>query len=166
MSDDLEFDSDQWCSPKLEIADPLAQFFGGPVGIDPCSNERSVIASKVAYPWGGLTLTWKTTLGTGYMNNPYSQNLPWAAKAIREMRDGHLIELVTLMMVATSTTWWSDLCHKPRRNPRILCTKRLKFIGDKKHGARFDTALKYFGPRHKAFEREFKHITRWTAWGR
>ena len=159
--------SDQWCSPKIEIAEPLAQLFGGPVGIDPCSNARSVILAEVVYEWGGLHLPWKNPLDTGYMNNPYSTNIPWANKAIHEMQVGHLDELVTLMMVATSTAWWSSLCTtKKVRNPRILFTKRLKFIGDKKHGARFDTALKYYGRRHRAFEREFKHITRWSAWGR
>jgi len=160
-------DSDQWCSPR-DVAEPLAQFFGGPVGCDPCSNANSIIVSEISYTWGGLHLPWRkpgSSNRTAYMNNPYSINVPWAGKALYEMRLGNVHELVTLMMVAPSTAWWSDLCRAPR-NPRLLFTSRLRFIGDSSFGARFDTVLKYFGRRHRAFDREFQHITRWTSWGR
>ena len=161
MPEAVLVDSDQWCSPR-DIADPLAQFFGGPVGCDPCSNDRSIIRARVVYTWGGLSLPWRETT---FMNNPYSCNIPWVGKALYEMRISNVRELVTLMMVAPSTVWWARMCSY-RRNPRLLFTPRLKFIGSGKFGARFDTVLKYYGHRHRAFEREFKHLTRWSAWGR
>lgn len=157
-----ENSSDQWCSPR-DVSDPLAQFFGGPVACDPCSNPFSIIAADVAYTFGGLQFAWGET---SYMNNPYSKNDPWADKAIHEMRIGNVSELVTLMMVAPSTAWWGKLCNAAPRNPRLIFTRRLKFIGEQKHGARFDTVLKYYGRRTQQFERHFKHLARWTRWGR
>lgn len=168
MSDSEPMSSDEWCTP-WPIVGPLAQFFGGPVGVDPCSNERSIVRADAHYSWGGLVRSWRSKKKTAFMNNPYSTNDPWADKAVYEMKVGHVDELVTLMMVAPSTTWWRTLCVSSRRNPRLIFTPRLKFIGKPngpKEGARFDTVLKYFGRRHRAFEREFKHVTRWLAWGR
>lgn len=48
---------------------------------------------------------------------------------------------------------------------RLLFTGRLKFRGDVGFGARFDTVLSYYGTRVREFEREFKSITKWAAWG-
>lgn len=171
-------DSDSWCSPH-EVADPLADFFGGPVDVDPCSNARSIIQARKKHFLGGLIVPWT---GTVYKNNPYSTNLPWIDKALREMLCGRTTELVGLVMVATSTIWWSayggnepvpSLSHlldtpgkwRPR-NPRVLFTRRLKFLGDRTDGARFDTALWYFGTRQRQFDKAFAHITKWSGWGR
>lgn len=155
-------DSDHWCTSR-RVLDPLEQFFGGPVDCDPCSNANSIVKARVAYTFGGLQFPWGRT---SYMNNPYSINVPWADKAVHEMKVGRVEELVTLMMVAPSTDWWLTLCKRAPRNPRMLFTPRLKFIGEQKHGARFDTVLKYFGRRVRQFEREFNHLTRWSSWGR
>ncbi len=156
--------SDEWCSPP-EVADPLFEFWGIADG-DPCSNDRSVIRARERYTWGGLTRPWweKT-----YENHPYSQNDPWTQKAIYEMKIGNVAELVILCMTATSTQWWQGLMTKPRRNPRVLLTKRLKFLGpDGKpvDSSRFEPALIYYGGRAKAFDKEFRHLTMWSTWGR
>lgn len=174
-------DSDTWCTPR-SIALPLEQFFGGAVDVDPCSNERSIIKAKKVYTWGGLTRRWGRTT---YENPPYSCTHPWTVKGFAEMgfEAGHqstmqlggrasgtgpsVDELVRLVMVSTSSAWWTLATSCPR-NPRLLFTKRLKFIGDAKNGARFDTVLMYYGKkiaRVRAFEREFKSITRWSTWG-
>lgn len=160
--------TDHWCSPR-SIRDGLLQLFGGPVGCDPCSNERSIIQAEMVMTWGGLHLPWakpRSRNRTAYMNNPYSSNLPWIKKSNHELTSERLDELVTLMMVAPSTDWWQKKTACKRFNPRLIFTPRLKFIGDQKHGARFDTVLAYFGTRVRSFEREFKHVTRWVAWGR
>ena len=174
--------SDAWCSPQ-EIADPLAEFIGGPVDVDPCSNDRSVILAHVKYYSGGLILPWMrdTRQGTVYQNDPYSQAATWTAKMLYEIRLGHVTELVRLSMMSTSTEWWSDMCNKPRRNPRVLGLKRLYFRPDpdfvskaapktKKSNdrmtCRFEPALTYIGPREKQFTKAFAHLTRWATWGR
>lgn len=192
-------DSDTWCSPVI-VAEPLAQFFGGPVACDPCTNENSIIDAKRGLCAGGLHLPWahdEDDEHTVYRNNPYSVTDPWVDKSIREQAIAHhrVDEEVFLTMVATSTKWWRKQCgvypvliagtgikgkdgkYKPGsgvelfapRNPRLLFTGRLRFIGDVDSGARFDTVLGYYGSsakRQRAFDKEFKSITKWSAWGR
>ena len=162
--DIMQGGSDGWCSPR-EVTVPLADFFGGGPRTDPCSNERSIVGAAIEYTWGGLHLPW---LGETYENCPFSKTPAWTAKGLAELKSGRCTELVRLTMVATSTKWWK-LMAGYRRNPRFLFTKRLKFRGDAKtpnQGARFDTVLTYFGPRHAAFDKTFRHLERWTSWGR
>jgi len=163
----MAMDSDTWCTSSV-IADPLSDFFGGPVGCDPCTNENSIVRAHRKLTFGGLSFPWTNHKGkpdSVYKNNPYSNTDPWIAKALREIKIGNVTELVGLVMVATSTGWHARLSRSPR-NPRFLFTKRLKFIGDQKFGARFDTLLYYIGRRTTAFDKAFKHVTRWTSWGR
>lgn len=168
--------SDWWCSPP-EIADPLAQFFAGPVDVDPCSNLRSIIQAVLKMTHGGLVRPWMLppeTFGaqrSAYENPPYSQGEVWANKAIAEVNCGNVNELVRLTMTATSSEWWAAVCMQMNRNPRILCLRRLTFIdpetgkiGD--YPCRFDPALTYVGPRTELFTKTFSHLTRWSTWGR
>ena len=156
--------SDSWCSPP-EVAVPLFDFWGW-ADCDPCSNERSIIKARKRYTEGGLIKPW---LEQTYNNNPYSQNEVWADKAIHEMRVGHVAELVILCMTATSTRWWHRYMIEPRRNPRVILTKRLKFLGPggkPVDSSRFEPALIYYGKRSAAFDRHFAHVAMWSAWGR
>lgn len=163
--------SDSLCTPP-EIAMPLAVFFGGPVDVDPATNEHAIIRAHLKYTEFGLQLPWKRPRGKGtaWVNWPYSTNEPWAGKAIYEMKIGNVRELVVLCMSATSTVWWQSMMMKPKRNPRVICTKRIPFLGPHgvpmESGARFDTALIYYGSRTAAFDRNFKHVARWSTWGR
>lgn len=167
--------SDSWCSPP-EISIPLQDFHDGPVDIDPCSNERSIIRARLALTQGGLVLPWRLDRPvekTGYQNDPYSQSELWTVKMLAELARGNIREHTRLCMMSTSAAWWADMCTKPRRNPRILALKRIAFLdplaptaGVKRQGCRFEPALVYFGPRPEKFTRTFAHITRWTTWGR
>jgi hypothetical protein len=167
--------SDSWCSPP-EIADPLEEFFDGPVDVDPCSNDRSIIRSRLAFQRGGLIRPWRlpvSTKRTVYENDPYSKATAWTEKMLAELACGNVRELVRLSMMATSTAWWSRMCYAPKRNPRILGLKRIAFLdpfaasaGEKRMGCRFEPALTYFGPRTREFTRVFAHLTRWATWGR
>jgi hypothetical protein len=169
--------SDWWCSPP-EIGRPLEDFYEGPVDVDPCSNERSIISARAAYTSGGLILPWclpprRKPKHTGYENPPYSQSDIWTAKMLAELACGNLREHIRLTMFSCSAQWWADMCLCPKRNPRILSLRRLAFIdpfhdrpGQKRQGCRFEPALTYFGPRPERFTRVFAHLTRWTTWGR
>src|SRR5262249_33617722 len=155
-----------------EIADPLEEFYEGPVGIDPCSNARSIIWAVVALTSGGLIAPWRSPLGTGYQNDPYSQAEAWTQKMLRELACGNVREHIRLSMFSTSAKWWADMCTKPRRNPRILALKRIAFLdpfadkaGQKRMSCRFEPALTYFGHRPERFTKVFAHLTRWTTWG-
>lgn len=156
--------SDEWCSPRA-VTVPLKDFWGR-TDTDPCSNERSIVDAVRALTSGGLVFPW---LKKTYANWPYSQNEPWASKAVHELGAGNITELVILCMTATSTAWWRSLMLKPRRNPRVIMTKRLKFIGpDGKavDSSRFEPALIYYGPRARRFDKHFAHIAMWSTWGR
>lgn len=156
--------SDEWCSPP-EVSIPLFDFWGW-ADVDPCSNERSIIKAREKYTWGGLVRPWGEKT---YENHPYSKNEPWIDKACGEMKCGNVLELVILCMTATSTIWWHNAMNRPRRNPRVICTKRLFFLGpDGKpvDSSRFEPALIYYGKHTSKFDRHFKHIARWSAWGR
>lgn len=157
--------SDEWCSPP-EVADPLFDFWGF-ADWDPCSNHRSIIRAKDrAIETGGLLKRYRAKT---YQNHPYSMNDVWSDKAIGELRAGNVRELVILCMTSTSTVWWSNLMNKPKRNPRVICTKRLLFLnakGEKEDSSRFDPALIYYGPRTAKFEKHFRSIARWSTWGR
>jgi hypothetical protein len=167
--------SDSWCSPP-EISVPLEDFHGGPVDIDPCSNDRSIIRARLALTTGGLVLPWRLKRPvdrTGYQNDPYSQSEAWTVKMLAELAAGNIREHARLCMMSTSAVWWALMCLRPRRNPRILALKRIAFLdpfateaGKKRMGCRFEPALVYFGPRPAKFTRTFAHLTRWTTWGR
>jgi len=167
--------SDSWCSPP-KIADPLEQFFHGPVDTDPCSNRRSIIRARQAYTRGGLVLPWRLDVPidwSGYQNDPYSKADAWTTKMLYELAVGNLQEHVRLCMMSTSSDWWARQCLEPKRNPRILALRRIAFLdpfaatkGSERQSCRFEPALLYFGRRTRAFEREFAHLTRWTTWGR
>lgn len=157
--------SDEWCSPP-EVGNLLFDFWGY-ADYDPCSNVRSIIKSHdVAIKIGGLVRPYKKKT---WQNHPYSKNDVWAPKAITELKAGNVRELVILCMTATSTQWWQSLMTKPRRNPRVICTKRLRFLdanGKPVDSSRFEPALIYYGSRTTKFDRCFKPITMWSTWGR
>lgn len=169
--------SDWWCSPP-EIADPLEEFYQGPVDFDPCSNERSIIQARKALTSGGLILPWclparMKPKHTGYQNDPYSQAEVWTEKMLAELACGNLREHIRLSMFSCSSKWWERQCMVPKRNPRILALKRIAFLdpfaseaGMKRMSCRFEPALIYFGPRPERFTKVFAHLTRWTTWGR
>lgn len=170
--------SDSWCTPP-EITGPLEQLFSGPVDVDPCSNDRSIVKARLVMQRGGLIRPWvlpEPVARTVYQNDPYSKSGPWTTKMISELASGNVRHLVRLCMMSTSSHWWAEMCSADRelvRNPRILALKRIAFLdpfakkkGQKRMSCRFEPALIYFGTDVKSFDREFKHMTRWSTWGR
>lgn len=165
-TDSGEISSDSLCTPP-DIFLRVAELYGGTIDCDPCSNEHSLVPATHVYTFGGLSRRWHAKT---YQNHPYSTNEPWIDKGNHEMRIGNVTELVILCMTATSTVWWKKAMTIPRRNPRVICTKRIAFYGPNgrplKNGARFDTSLIYYGPQWKKLDRLFSHVARWSTWGR
>jgi hypothetical protein len=161
-----DIDSDSLCTPPT-IFHGVYELFGGVIDCDPCTNPHALVRATKMYTWGGLVRPWDEKT---YENHPYSINEPWIDKAVYEMKVGNVRELVILCMTATSTVWWQKAMTVPRRNPRVICTKRLAFYGPNgkplKSGARFDTSLIYYGSKPTKFDRLFAHVARWTTWGR
>ena len=166
-------DSDSLCTPP-EILNPLYELYGGMIDTDPCSNPHSIVRARQAFHEGGLVVPWsyRGRSAKGYQNHPYSTNEPWAVKFAREWKLGHLSEHVVLCMACPSTIWWLTFMTAPV-NPRVIFTKRLNFLGPDgkplKDSARFDTALIYYGRRraqHRRFDALYRHVARWSTWGR
>lgn len=173
---------DDWCSPP-EVAEPMVQVFQGPVGVDPCSNERSLIRARHAYCGQvGLLLPWVVDEddASAYENPPYSELPAFTDKGVYEVVSvEHDLDLLRLVPAATSTGWFRravgvDPVLVGRRElrvhpPLIMFTKRLSFIGAngrKQTSARFDCALILHTTksslRRRAL-REFASITSWTS---
>jgi hypothetical protein len=169
---------DDWCSPP-EVTVPMVQVFQGPVGLDPCSNERSLVFARRCYRGKvALLLPWDDE--SNYENPPYSELPSFTAKGLREIvRVDHTTDLLRLVPAATSTGWWrlavgaEPLLVGRRevraRKPLVIFTKRLSFIGTngrKQTSARFDCALILHTTktslRRRAL-REFSAITSWTS---
>ena len=173
--DKVEYPTDEWCSPP-EIAYPLADFFDGPVDIDPASNAASIILARERFDYGGLVRQWQIPSPvhwTAYLNEPYSVSGDFSAKMLAELAAERVREIVRLTMMSTSSQWWEDMCTGPQ-NPRILALKRLKFLVPdtgltikqrQRMSCRFEPALIYFGHRHLEFTRTFAHLARWATWG-
>lgn len=148
---------DGWCTPR-EVAEPLEDFFDGPVDFDPCSNERSIIKARAAntrpvgllIPWFGKVAP--RVLGrTTYENPPYSKLLAFTDKSIKELdrrdidvpvRERQLVRLVTC---APSTAWWRRAVGREpvtvgsvatmqisikAPKPTLIITNRLEFINE------------------------------------
>ena len=91
--------SDSWCTPEW-LCDELGEF-----DLDPCSNPRSHIKSRVALSLengeNGLTAGW---MGSVYVNPPYSNPHPWCVRLA-----SHVGPWIALVKLDTTTRWWAEL---------------------------------------------------------
>ena len=170
-------DTDKWCSPP-EVVVPLHDtLYQGPADVDPFSNERSIVIARLHYFEHGFTLPWMIERDPrdrqDFENPPYSMMDAATVKLLVELKAGNVLEHVRLVPAMTSTRWWSAQCTKPKRNPRIMFTKRISFLdpfnpdpAKRRQGCRHEPALVYYGPNWKRFDRAFKHLNRWSTWGR
>ncbi len=94
--------SDSFCTPKW-LAKLLGRF-----DFDPASNPRSHIDADWSFMLelghNGLKHRWR---GSGFVNWPYSDPMPWCEKSIHEMSVGNCTELVILAKLDPSTQWWN-----------------------------------------------------------
>lgn len=172
-----ETSTDSWCSPP-EVTVPLHDtLYQGPCDVDPASNPRSLVKARLHLYENGLILPWMIPDDPGdrenYENPPYSISAAFTYKLILELKIGHIKSHVRLVPAMTSSQWWADQCTKPRRNPRIIFTKRISFLDPQnptKHmrrmPCRHEPALVYYGPKPALFDKAFKHLARWSTWGR
>lgn len=161
---------DHWNTPR-EVLDPLGRFWPSGIDLDPCSNETSVVESRVEcgahraghptangleYPWflpehGAPTLV--------YVNPPYSKPGPWVERAARESMTG-LCHVVMLIPATTSTSWWQAWVW-PHAAAVGFMRQRVAFLDERGRpvkGNRFETALVYYGPEAQRFARVFQDL--------
>lgn len=118
--------TDDWATPPEFIAHLEAEF--GKLDLDPCATDDTAVADHyytkvedgLSQPWEGLT----------FVNPPYSNVLPWVAKAIAEREAGRARSLL-LLPNNTDTAWFHDLVLK-KCHVRFL-RGRIAFLGHDGH---------------------------------
>ncbi len=132
---------DTWNTPS-EIVDKVVQFFGGPVELDPCSNDRDnpniPCLNCFTEEDDGLAHQWNAN--SVFVNHPYSDSKHWIPYARSQFDAGNVEEMILLIKLDISTKWFRSIADLPW----IAISKRLKF-GDSKSAAPFQSALIYFG---------------------
>ena len=133
--------TDCWNSPR-EIVDKVVEFFGGPVELDPCSNDRDnpniPCLRCFTEEDDGLAHQWNAN--SVFVNHPYSDSKHWIPYARRQFDEGNVEEMILLIKLDISTKWFRSIADRPW----IAISKRLRF-GDSKGAAPFQSALIYLG---------------------
>jgi hypothetical protein len=110
-------DRDSWSTPSDLTALLPA------VDLDPCSNSRSTVRAARTYDLArgedGLVLPWA---GVTFVNGPFSNLGPWAAKLLASP---DVTAAAFLVNVDTSTVWWSLL--RSRLPVALMFHKRIQF---------------------------------------
>lgn len=146
--------SRSWCTPP-KYADAVSKFFGGDIELDPCSNEHSLIRSRVAFclpEHDGLKEDWN--FSTIYVNPPYGADRErgttirdWLKKCCLA-HEQHGAEVLALVPVATNTGHWKKHVFGKASGICFLYDTRLKFWIDGKcddKGAPMSCAMIYWG---------------------
>lgn len=162
------YDKD-WCTPPVFL-DTLYKM--GPIHLDPCSNEQSVIKCEERWTitkryladgtvqdkmsMDTFTSPWPRK-GLIYANPPYGADSDdFLKKIVEEGSTG--AEIVALVPARTDTQRW----HKwAEQAPVILYWKgRISFVNPKtgkvQAGTKFPSAVLYWGPRQDVFIEAFK----------
>lgn len=168
--------------------------FVGPRGIalDPCSNAQSIVEARHAWRGpdapcvdcggqkrfadtcrrcggsgvdiDGLTRSWEVPLlkgGIAYVNNPYTAaaHRRWIAKMNAEAALG--AEIVCLTKAAPGNAWFQASAAD------LICFWRGRLVfGGLDQGAKFDSAVLYYGPQQRDFRYVFRDYGRVVNWGR
>jgi hypothetical protein len=132
--------SEHWCTPAV-VLDLVRKFNGGQIGLDPCSNEGSIVDARIAWTSGGLEEEWDGH-GLVYCNPPYGRSLEyWTSKMSTEARVR--VEIIALLPARTDTAWFDSVWTAQALR---FWRGRLKFLGASS-SAPFPSCLAYWGPR-------------------
>ena len=153
-----------WCTPP-EIINSVRSVFGGRIGLDPCSNEYSMVHAEVEYRLpgrDGLVLPWDAQ--TIYVNPPYGSDtvrgtriIQWFERIAQAVERGS--ELIALVPVATNTRHWKEYVYPKASAICFLYQPRVRFyiegVEDPK-GAPMSCCVIYYGNKRQAFAEEFR----------
>ena len=146
--------TDIWTTPA-EIVDKVVEFFGGPVELDPCSNDHDnpniPCLRCFTEEDDGLAHQWNAN--SVFANHPYSDSKHWIPYARRQFDEGNVEEMILLIKLDVSTKWFRSIADRPW----IAISKRLRF-GDSKGAAPFQSALIYLGKNPGRFHQIFGYL--------
>ena len=156
--------SQNWCTPPKYV-DAIRDFFGGPVALDPCSNQFSIVRATTEYVLpevDGLVASWD--FPTIFVNPPYGRDRrrstsirDWLRRCWRAHRD-HGAEVLALVPVATNTRHWKEYVFSAATAVAFLYDTRLRFLEDGKDvgkGAPMSCAMVYWGTCYGRFDETF-----------
>lgn len=141
----------------------------GPILLDPCSNERSIVKAKIELDirkgQNGLTTEWSNLVantndrGSVFVNPPYGRGHMeyWAQKIALEgvtLNKKFRVETFALVKGDFSTYWWETLRYK---GASAICywRGRIKFLGGLHSAGMFASAMFYYGNRPELFAEVF-----------
>jgi hypothetical protein len=130
------------CTPR-EVLAPVRLLAEGLIGLDPCSNPRSIVGAREEWvARGGLRRPWHG-YGLVYCNPPYGRAIGrWTERCVESAHLG--TNVVGLLPARTDTSWW----QRDVQRAGLVCfwRGRIKFQGSKS-GAPFPSALVFWGDR-------------------
>lgn len=135
--------------------------FGGAIGLDPCSNQHSLVRARVEYRLprqDGLQASWNHP--TIFVNPPYGIDHArgtsikhWLHRCAEAHRE-HGAEVIALVPVATNTGHWKKYVFGEAAAVCFLYDTRLRFLvsgRDEGKGAPMSCAMIYWGKSYKRF---------------
>lgn len=145
--------SQSWCTPPKYV-NAIKQFWDGHIGLDPCSNEYSIVEAEREYKLpehDGLKEAWDAD--TIYVNPPYGSDRErgttiknWLARCVMANEAGS--EVIALVPVATNTGHWKQYVFGKATSICFLYDTRLRFWENGKDtgkGAPMACCLIYWG---------------------
>ena len=153
-----------WVTPP-KYANPIKEFFGGNIHLDPCSNSFSIIHAQVEYSphdHNGLYESWD--FPTIYVNPPYGADRESGTTIknwIRRCEEANRLyksEVLALVPVATNTAHWKNYIYGKATAVCFLYDTRLRFLvngEDSGKGAPMSCAMVYWGKDYEKFEKIF-----------
>lgn len=150
-----------WNTPPKYVK--LINEFFGEIDLDPCSNEYSLINSKIKYllPTDGLKESWN--YNKIFVNPPYGRVkggstsiYDWIKRGVDAYYNGS--EIIYLIPVSTNTSYFKELIFIHASGICFLNDTRLKFWSEGKEdkkGAPMACCFIYFGNNYQKFEESF-----------
>ncbi len=155
MSDDPDYDGDEWFTPAEYIE--AARIVMGGIDLDPACNDvaAAIVAAGVHYNKedNGLSQPW---FGRVWLNPPYSMPLikDFVMTAIDEYESGRVTEAVILTNNSSDTAWFQSLLAL---YPACFTRGRIQFWrpGQTTFAARQGQVFFYLGEKQDLFAEVF-----------
>lgn len=156
--------SQSWGTPPKYV-NAIKTFWGGHIGLDPCSNEYSVVHADLEFllpDKDGLREEWNSK--TIFVNPPYGADRnrgttikDWLAKCVSAHRD-YGADVIALVPVAPNTGHWKKFVFGCANSICFLYDTRLRFLENGKNtgkGAPMACCLIYWGTEKERFMEHF-----------
>ncbi len=153
-----------WCTPTNYI-DAVRRFFGGRIGLDPCSNEWSNVAADNEWlppRTDGLQRDWD--FATIFVHPPFKSARgaldAWLAKC-SDASSRHDAQVVALLPASVNSAGWQRHVWREARGVCFIFSSRIRFMEGghaMAKGTLLPCAFVYWGSSYERFEREFRKL--------